>query len=105
VHTVNRTPRVVDCRLAPQGTFVYIGRPTIFGNPFRLTDSRDDRERQHVLVQYSEYFHARIAGDPKFRRAVETLRGRDLGCWCAPRRCHGDVILAWLATHPPLEGN
>jgi hypothetical protein len=93
--------KVVHCRRAPRGSFVYIGRPTIFGNPFRLADPTDDRERERVLVRYTEYFQARIASDLEFRRAVESLRGRDLGCWCAPRRCHGGVILAWLATLPP----
>jgi Domain of unknown function (DUF4326) len=94
------SPKVVHCKRASRGSFVYIGRPTIFGNPFRLADPTDDAEREGVLVRYAEYFQARIASDLEFRRAVESLRGRDLGCWCAPRRCHGEVILAWLATHP-----
>ena len=28
--------------------------------------------------------------------ALDELRGLVLGCWCAPRPCHGDVLL-WLA--------
>jgi len=93
----------VHCKRAPRGSFVYVGRPSTFGNPFPLTDPTDDRERDRVIAQYAAYFDARIASDPEFRRAVETLRGRDLGCWCAPRPCHGDVILAWLAAHPRQE--
>lgn len=99
------TPKVVHCKRAPRGSFVYIGRPTIFGNPIRLADPTDEGERERVIVQYAEYFQTRIASDAVFRRAVEALRGRDLGCWCAPRRCHGEVILAWLATHPPADGS
>jgi Domain of unknown function (DUF4326) len=94
-------PKVVHCKRAPRGSYVYIGRPSRFGNPFRLSDPTDDRERDRVIVRYAEYFQTRIARDLEFRRAVESLRGRDLGCWCAPRRCHGEIILAWLATHPP----
>jgi Domain of unknown function (DUF4326) len=98
----NPTPgRVVHCRRAPQGSFVYIGRPSTFGNPFRLLDPHDDQERAAVLDRYRQWFLTRIATDPEFRAQVETLRGRDLGCWCAPRPCHGEVILDWLATHPP----
>jgi len=26
--------------------------------------------------------------------ALPELRGKDLGCWCAPENCHGDVLLA-----------
>jgi hypothetical protein len=98
------SPKVVHCKRAPRGSFVYIGRPSIFGNPIRLNDPTDDREREQVLARYAGYFEARIASDAAFRRAVESLRGRDLGCWCAPRRCHGEVILAWLATHPHADG-
>jgi len=27
--------------------------------------------------------------------AIRVLRGLVLGCWCAPRACHGDVQLRW----------
>ena len=26
-------------------------------------------------------------------RAKVELRGKTLGCWCAPKPCHGDVLL------------
>lgn len=32
--------------------------------------------------------------------SLPELRGKTLGCWCAPRRCHGDV-LARLANALP----
>jgi len=44
------SPKVVHCKRAPQGSYVYIGRPTIFGNPIRLNDPTDDRERDQVLA-------------------------------------------------------
>jgi hypothetical protein len=25
--------------------------------------------------------------------ALPELRGKDLACWCAPERCHGQVLL------------
>ena len=92
--------RVVHCKVAPPDSYVYIGRPSIYGNPFRLKHPGNDIERAWVLVQYREYFTERIERDAAFRRAVEDLRGLDLGCWCAPRKCHGDVILEWLEEHP-----
>ncbi len=96
--------RVVHYRRAPQGSFVYIGRPSRFGNPFRLRDPHDDQERAAVLDRYRQWFLTRIATDPVFRAQVETLRGQDLGCWCAPRTCHGEVLLAWLDDHAPADG-
>ncbi len=97
-------PKVGHCKRAPQGSFVSIGRPGRFGNPFPLADPTDDLQRDRGIGQDAADFQARIAREPGFRRAVEGLRGRDLGCWCAPRRCHGEVILARLAAHPPQEG-
>lgn len=94
-------PRVVHCKKAPRTSFAYIGRPSIVGNPFPLTDPRNETERAAVIERYREWFHEQIK-NPEFRAEVEQLRGRDLGCWCAPRACHGDVILDWLDAHPPL---
>src|SRR6266700_6570380 len=69
-------PKVVHYKRAPQNSFVYIGRPSLFGNPFRLANLADDRQRDQVIARYAAYFHARITKDPAFRQAVETLRGR-----------------------------
>lgn len=89
-------PEVVHCKRAPQGSFVYIGRPALLGNPFAI-DERTTREQ--VIEQFRQYFQARVATDEGFRAAVLAVRGRDLGCWCAPKACHGDVILEWLAAN------
>lgn len=91
--------KVVHCKKATKGTFVYIGRPSPLGNPYTLEDPSDDLARAHVIEQYRAWFIEQI-DNPEFRQAVEKVRGYDLGCWCAPRACHGDVILEWLATNP-----
>ena len=31
---------------------------------------------------------------PSRDEIVRELRGRVLGCWCAPKPCHGDVLAA-----------
>lgn len=80
-------PAVVHCRRAAPGSFVYVGRPTKWGNPFHM---KDERDRDGVVRRYEEW----IAQHPDLARAAKAeLRGRDLGCWCAPRRCHADVLL------------
>jgi hypothetical protein len=61
---------------------VYIGRGSPWGNPFRIdkNNSRDDvcnRFELEVLPNLD----------------VSALRGKDLVCFCAPKRCHGDAIL------------
>lgn len=88
-------PKVIHCNGKREDTETsrYIGRPTVFGNPFPL---RREEDRRIVLQRYTEYFYQRIAEDEGFRVKVLELRGYDLACWCAPRLCHGDVILDWL---------
>lgn len=27
---------------------------------------------------------------------IEELRGKELGCWCKPNKCHGDVLIELL---------
>ena len=81
---------VVNKRFEPCD--VYIGRPSIFGNPF----SEKKYGRQTCIAMYKDYFEQRIAEEPAFREAVLELRGKRLGCWCKPLACHGDIIKEWL---------
>lgn len=82
---------VVHCRNTQFD--VYIGRPTIFGNPFGLAT---EDERDFVCEQYAQCLRDRCADDYHFLTEVQKLRGQVLGCWCAPRRCHGDEIVKFL---------
>lgn len=69
---------------------IYIGRPSIFGNPYR-SGSRDEN-----CDHYEEYFQSRIQTDPSFKKQVLALKGKRLGCFCKPERCHGDTIVSYL---------
>ena len=72
---------------------VPISRGTPFGNPFHIGV---DGSRKDVIERYREWFHGRIKRDKQFRRDVLQLLGHDLVCWCAPKPCHGQVIIDWL---------
>ena len=69
----------------PQGA-VYIGRPSIWGNPFVIGK---DGSRDDVIAKYAAYIRAR----PELMKQLHKLAGKDLICWCAPARCHGDVLV------------
>lgn len=71
---------------------VLIARPSIFGNPFRRGV---DGSREEVIAKYREWFARRLQ-DPKFHLAVLELRGKRLGCYCAPDPCHGQVIAEYV---------
>lgn len=74
------------------GDYVYIGRPSPFGNPFRV---RAKVQRKLAILLYRRYFLERMH-DPEFRAQVYALCGKVLVCHCAPLACHGDVIAEWL---------
>lgn len=65
---------------------VYIGRPSKWGNPFEIGKHGD---RQTVVEQYRQWF----CDQPKLMAELPELRGKQLVCWCAPRACHGDVLM------------
>lgn len=58
---------------------------SLLANPFPIGigDSRDE-----VIARYREYLLTR----PDLLALIPPLRGRRLGCWCAPKSCHADVI-------------
>lgn len=77
---------------------VYIGRAGkgqdgYLGNPFRLEREED---RDAVLEAFRNYFVDRVVKDAEYRKRVTALKDKRLGCFCAPKKCHGDVIANWL---------
>lgn len=74
---------------------VYIGRAGhgkdgTFGNPF------SDKRRELNIESFKIYFYDRINEDVHFRQQVLQLKGKTLGCFCAPKPCHGHVIAEYL---------
>lgn len=89
--------RVVNKKDASHsGTTVYIGRPTILGNPFPLNG---EASRKRVIEQYElwlkeqiNYGNRKVIDDLKRLKSIHEEGELNLQCFCAPRPCHGDVI-------------
>ncbi|KQC35063.1 hypothetical protein UK82_28645 [Frankia sp. ACN1ag] len=80
--------------LRDAGLLVRIGRDTVWGNRHRLRPGAGDAERAEVIAAYEHD----LAGRPDLLARIPELRGRALGCWCAPRACHGDVLARFART-------
>lgn len=65
---------------------VYIGRPSKWGNPFHIGAKHGDRAA--VIAKYDAW----VRDQPHLLAALDELRGKRLGCYCAPLPCHGDVL-------------
>lgn len=82
---------------------VYIGRAnrklglvgSRFANPFPITE-QDDRDA--VVAKYGQWLWAQLKSGTITEQHLLELEGKDLVCYCAPKRCHGDVLknaVAW----------
>lgn len=65
---------------------VYIGRGSPFGNPFIIGK---DGNRDEVCDKYESM----LKSNSTLMSMIKNLKGKDLICYCAPKRCHGDTIL------------
>lgn len=81
------TTKVVNLR--NEAVTVYIGRPSKWSNPYRIGPGTT---RAQAIEKYREYIVLR----PDLLDALGELRGKNLGCWCAPLPCHGDVLVELL---------
>lgn len=87
---------------------IYVGRPSVWGNPFKVTNI----PRYGLCVVITQNHVTRIldshcvSQDEAVKIAIsryesyaatfnlESLRGRDLACWCPlDQPCHADVLL------------
>jgi len=83
---------------------VYIGRPgivfidgerfpktgSVFANPFK---------GEGALEKFEVYIRQRLRKEPQLVEALRAMCGKQLGCWCHPAPCHGDVLLELIAEY------
>lgn len=70
----------------PPKDAVFIGRPSKWGNPF---SAAYESQRDWAVNSFTEW----LEKNPKIKEQIrQELKGRDLVCYCKPKRCHGDVI-------------
>lgn len=76
---------------------VYVGRPGPWGNPY-VVGTPGIPDAATAVALYREWAADWDSpGHPAFkhsREALDTLRGKNLACWCAiGEPCHADVLL------------
>ena len=72
---------------------VYVGRPSFWGNPFRV-GGEHDLTRAEVVSTYRMWLATNPVGQAVAEAARMKLRGKDLACWCLlDQPCHADVLL------------
>ena len=57
-------------------------------NPYKIGI---DGDRDTVIDKYADYIQ-----NSDLINQIGELNGKVLGCWCAPEKCHGDVLIQLL---------
>lgn len=75
---------------------VYVGRPTKWGNPFKLIPGSISHTREGIVQLYAEVLERNETDWAKWiNDHIHELAGKNLACWCSlDQICHADVLLA-----------
>lgn len=106
---------VVHCK---QNSYeVYVGRsegktyPEIYRNGERCWGNPFVVGRDGGRGECCDMFEKLLKDDIKHKRIslaeLAALHGKTLGCWCAPNKCHGEVLeraAAWARNHIDTKG-
>lgn len=100
IYVYNRTKETHE---GPNNYF--IGRPSILGNPYTHIKDKTTlasyvvRTRDEAIDLYDHYFDVMYSGNIEYKKLIDEIyekykNGIDiyLECYCAPLRCHGDII-------------
>ncbi len=85
MNVINVKDKQAKAEAQDAGLYVYIGRGSKWGNPFKIGR---DGSREEVIKKYENY----IMNKPELLAGLHELRGKTLGCYCKPAACHGDVL-------------
>lgn len=89
--------------------FFYVGRSknnnSPLGNPFTYNGKRSNiaklsfKTAEEAIAAYEKYFDVMYGKDEEFTKAFDEIyefykTGKDvfLGCFCAPKKCHAEII-------------
>lgn len=77
---------VLNKRHGPQPG-IFVGRPTVWGNPFKV----GVLGRDWAVAQFRAYAIERLQREPTWLDPLR--RASALVCFCAPQPCHADVLV------------
>lgn len=77
-----------------EGDYIPIHRGTKWGNPYKIGE---DGSRSEVIEKYKEY----VLASPILMASLGELKGKNLGCYCKPKACHGDILVELIENGTP----
>jgi hypothetical protein len=82
---------------------VYIGRNmsfyvpgadgSIWQNPFKVAkNDKKTNKNKYTLDESLNKYREYIENNEQLKNRLCELKGKTLGCWCKPNKCHGDIL-------------
>lgn len=85
----NQEPETVVVNKYKEPYDVYIGRGSVWGNPYTV----QAYGRELCIQMYEQYIRLRLHQEPDLYLQLLALKGKRLGCFCKPKACHGDILI------------
>lgn len=98
IRPAQRRTRVVHCKRERYDVYIGRGRDPKtgargpWGNPFSHQAGTLAQFRVGSREEAIERFEQYLLDTPELMARLHELKGKTLGCWCAPKPCHGDVL-------------
>lgn len=71
----------------------YPKRASIWANPYKVGEKQGEYTRDEAIAKYEGFIRGKLEQDPSLIDKLLALKGKELGCWCKPQACHGDVLV------------
>ena len=102
------TPNIINLHLIDSKKWlkepgnIYIGRKNAhisffkWGNPFKINAKIS---RIKAISLFENYLQT----NKELLDTISELKGKKLGCWCAPLPCHGEILHRLAGNHPVYD--
>ncbi|WP_144473018.1 DUF4326 domain-containing protein [Bacillus pumilus] len=71
---------------------IYIGRGSKWGNPFSHLSNTEADFKVDTREEAIRMYRLWLIKQPELIKSLRDLKGKTLGCFCKPKKCHGDIL-------------
>lgn len=82
---------------------VYIGRNNFYVKAPQSKWYNKFTVKEHGLEKALELYENDIRNNEELLNSLHELEGKELGCWCKPEKCHGDVLVKLVRENQAKE--
>ena len=77
--------------------FIFIGRPSIFGNPYSHKEKSQAKYITETRDESIEMYRKHLDENPhiidSLLKELQESNTNKIGCFCVPKKCHGEILI------------